>query len=215
MPGKKRDERLERLLKIIQRVRSDFAVVQTQLRTGYQWLLDVEKILSADPPRCAGKQRPGEQVAAKLDAYLLLLTAQGDLLGDLATWRAHFVSALRRFWPGLFHCYDQPLLPRTNNEIELYYHRLKRQRRRNTGRKGTQDYLVRYGPYLAYDQDESEAIILSHCRCVDQASLRSQRLAMRQKAARRQVMWRFRHRRDAFCADLKRRWEQLAASPSP
>jgi hypothetical protein len=205
MPGKKGDERLERLLKIIQQVRSDFAAVQTQLHTGHQWLLDVEKILSADPPRCAGKQRPGEQVAAKLDAYLLHLTAQNALSGDLAIWRDHFVSALRRFWPGLFHCYDQPLLPRTNNEIELYYHRLK----------GTQDYLVRYGPYLAYDQDESEAIILSHCRCVDQASLRSQRLAMRKKAARRQVMWRFRHRRDAFCADLERRWEQLAASPSP
>ena len=53
MPGKKGDERLERLLKIIQRVRSDFAVVQTQLRTGYQWLLDVEHILSEEAPRCA------------------------------------------------------------------------------------------------------------------------------------------------------------------
>jgi hypothetical protein len=183
-------------------------MVQTQLRTGYQWLLDVEHILSDYPPRCAG-----DAVAAKLEAYLLQLAGQSDLSGDLARWRDHFVSALRRSWPGLFHCYDQPLLPRTNNEMELYYHRLKRQRRRNTGRKGTQDYLVRYGPYLAYDQGESEAILLSRFRGVDPASLRAQRLAMHKKAERRQVMWRFRHRRDDFCADLKRRWEQLATPP--
>ena len=185
-------------------------MVQTQLRTGYQWLLDVEHILSEEAPRGAA-----DAVAAKLDAYLLQLAGQSDLSGDLVRWRDHFVSALRRSWPGLFHCYDQPLLPRTNNEMELYYHRLKRQRRRNTGRKGTQDYLLRYGPYLAYDQGESEATLLSRFRDVDQASLRSQRLAMRKKAERRQVMWRFRHRRDAFCADLQRRGEQLAASPSP
>ena len=48
-----------------------------------------------------------------------------------------------------------------------------------------------------------------------QADLRAQRLAMRGRSERRRVMWRFRHRRDAFCADIKRRWDQLVADPAP
>lgn len=203
------------MLKIINRVRTDFSGVQAQIRTGYQWVLDVEKILADYPRADDGDKPPSQQVAANLDAYLLQLTAQSDLPGDVGRWQDHFASALRRFWPGLFHCYDQPLVPRTNNEMEIFYNQLKRQRRRNTGRKGTQDYLVRYGPYLVYDQAESEATVLSRFRCVGQADLRVQRFTMRRKAERRQVMWRFRHHRDDFCADLKRRWDQLAAAPSP
>ena len=154
-------------------------------------------------------------MAAHLDAYLLQLTGRRDLQGDVAAWRDHFVSALRRFWRGLFHCYDQPLVPRTNNEMEIFYSGLKRQRRRNTGRKGTQDYLVRYGSYLAFDQGESEASVLSRLRTVDQASVHSQRLAMQHRAERRRVMWRFRHHRDDFCADLTQRWDHVAAASSP
>jgi len=177
--------------------------------------LDVEKILADYPYARAGDTRPSQQIAAKLDAYLLQLTGQNDLHGDVAVWRDHFVSALRRYWPGLFHCYDRPQVPRTNNELEIFYNQLKRQRRRNTGRKGTQDYLVRYGPYLVCDRSRSEATILSRFRTVDNGSLQLQRRVMQRRAERRHVMWRFRHRRDAFCTDLKRRWDQLVVAPSP
>lgn len=196
-------------------MRTDFGAVETQVRTGYQWVLDVEKILADYPRGHEGEAVPSQQVAARLDAYLLQLTGRRDLQGDVTAWRDHFVSALRRYWPGLFHCYDRPQVPRTNNELEIFYNQLKRQRRRNTGRKGTQDYLVRYGPYLVCDQSRSEATILSRFRAVDQGSLQSQRRVMQQRAERRHVMWRFRHHRDDFCADLKRRWDQLASAASP
>ena len=64
-------------------------------------------------------------------------------------------------------------------------------------------------------QSRSEATILRRFRAVDQGSLQSQRRVMQQRAERRQVMWRFRRHRDAFCADLKRRWDQLVVAPSP
>jgi hypothetical protein len=182
---------------------------------GYQWILDVEQIL-ANYPRASEAEKPlSQQMAAKLDTYLLQLTGQSDLQGEVAAWRDHFVSAMRRFWPGLFHCYDRPLVPRTNNDLEVFYNGMKQQRRRNTGRKGTQDYLLRYGPYLAFDQGESEATILNRFQSVDQANLRSQRLAMQHRSERRQIMWRFRHRRDDFCADIKRRWDQFVVGPAP
>jgi len=196
-------------------VRIDFGAVAAHVQTGYQWIQDVEQILADYPHARDGQESPSQQVAARLNVYLLHLTGQNDLHADVAVWRDHFVSALRRYWPGLFHCYDQPLVPRTNNELEIFYNQLKRQRRRNTGRKGTQDYLVRYGPYLVCDQNKSESIVLSRFRSVDQDSLRSQRRVMQQRTERRQVMWRFRHHRDDFCTDIEQRWGQLAVAPSP
>jgi hypothetical protein len=196
-------------------VRTRFGATQAEIRLAQGWVLHIEEML-ADYPRAAedGK-RPSQQVATKLEVYLQQLEAQTDLPDQMAAWREHLSVVLRRLWPGLFHCYDQPLLPRTNNALEVFFGGLKRQRRRNTGRKGTQDYLLRYGPYLVFDRDEAEEALLSRFRLVHQADLRAQRLAMRGKAERRQVMWRFRHRRDAFCADIKRRWDQVADGPVP
>jgi hypothetical protein len=145
----------------------------------------------------------------------ICFNSRGRAISRVTSQRGGIILCRRCAVFGRDFSIDQPLVPRTNNEIEIFYNQLKRQRRRNTGRKGTQDYLVRYGPYLVCTQDKSEATVLSHFRCVKQGDLRAQRLAMRHKAERRQVMWRFRHHRDDFCADLKRRWDQVAATPSP
>ena len=196
-------------------MRTRFGATQGEIRLAHGWVLDIEEIL-ADYPRADGdERRPSQQVATKLDAYLRQLEAQTDLPDNLAAWRDHLILILRRLWPGLFACYDQPLLPRTNNALEVFFGGLKRERRRNTGRKGTQDYLLRYGAYLVFDRDEPEKALLCRFRLVNQADLRAQRLAMRGRSERYRVMWRFRHRRDAFCADIKRRWDQLAAGPAP
>jgi hypothetical protein len=202
-------------LKIIGQVRIRFGATQGEIRLARGWVLDLEAIL-ADYPRATGdEKRPSQQVATKLDAYLQPLQAQTDLPDKVAAWRDHLILILRRLWPGLFPCYDQPLLPRTNNALEVFFGGLKRERRRHTGRKGTQDYLLRYGAYLVFDRDEPEKALLDRFRLVNQTDLHAQRLAMRSRSERRRVMWRFRHRRDAFCADIKRRWSQLAARPDP
>jgi len=185
--------------------------MQAEIRLAHGWVGDMEKILADYPRASVGEKRPSQQVAAKLDDYLRRLAAQSDLPDNVAAWRDHLILILRRLWSGLFACYDQPLLPRTNNDLEVFFGSLKRERRRNTGRKGTQDYLLRYGSYLALDQDEPEEVLLSRFRLVNPADLRPQRLAMRDRSKRSRVMWRFRHRRAAFCDDIKRRWDQLAA----
>jgi hypothetical protein len=43
----------------------------------------------------------------------------------------------KRFWPGLFHCYDIDGLPRTNNDMERMFGSVKRFDRKATGRKST------------------------------------------------------------------------------
>jgi len=39
------------------------------------------------------------------------------------------------YWPGLFHCYDQPAIPRTNNDLEQYFGAARHHERRATGHK--------------------------------------------------------------------------------
>jgi hypothetical protein len=197
----------------MERVRTGFSAAQAEIRLAHGWVGDIEEILADYPRADVDGKRPSQQVAAKLDAYVRQLEARTDLPDKVAAWRDHLIMILRRLWPGLFPCYDQPLLPRTNNDLEVFLGSLKRERRRNTGRKGTQGYLLRYGSYLVFDRDEPEEALLRRFRLVNQADLRAQRLAMRGRSERCRVMWRFRHRRDAFCADIKRRWDQLASEP--
>ncbi len=66
----------------------------------------------------------------------------------LARWRAHeapadplaaaaatFAKVSASYWPDLFHCYDVPDLPRTNNDLEQYFGSARHLERRATGRK--------------------------------------------------------------------------------
>ena len=47
--------------------------------------------------------------------------ALAPLDGPPAPALAHFVTVTASYWPGLFHCYDVPDLPRTNNDLEQYF----------------------------------------------------------------------------------------------
>ncbi len=62
--------------------------------------------------------------------------------GPLTPAAAHFVQVTASYWPGLFHCYDVPDLPRTNNDLEQYFGAARHAERRATGRKSASPALV-------------------------------------------------------------------------
>ncbi|WP_391209475.1 hypothetical protein [Psychrobacillus sp. L4] len=68
-----------------------------------------------------------------------------------------FVDNLKRyskgFWKGLFACYDYPILPRTNNDHELFFRRIKRRHRRITGLRSWNRYIMRHGEYIVFAED--------------------------------------------------------------
>ena len=51
--------------------------------------------------------------------------------------------------PHLFEYLKQPLLPRTHTDLELFIGRLKQSRRHITGRKNTQECILREGTFVA------------------------------------------------------------------
>ena len=58
-------------------------------------------------------------------------------------WRDHFRKIVRAFGARLFPCYDHPLLPRTNNDMEQALRARSSRERRITGRKHVGPKLVR------------------------------------------------------------------------
>ena len=53
-----------------------------------------------------------------------------------------FRKVTASYWPGLFHCYDEPDLPRANNDLEQYFGSARSHERRATGRKTASPGLV-------------------------------------------------------------------------
>ena len=60
----------------------------------------------------------------------------------VAEWATTFYKVSRSYWRGLFHCYDMPELPRTNNELEQYFGAARHHERRATGHKRPTSGLV-------------------------------------------------------------------------
>lgn len=88
---------------------------------------------------------------AELDGAHVRRHFQG-LLGAMHRWRTkasdlqpaiiHFLKVTRSYWPGLFHCYDVPDLPRSNNDLEHLFGSHRHHERRISGRKTASPTLV-------------------------------------------------------------------------
>ena len=68
---------------------------------------------------------------------------------DLLKVVTYFEKITVAFTPHLFEYLKQPLLPRTNNDLELFIGRITKSRRHITGRKNTQDFILREGSFVA------------------------------------------------------------------
>ncbi len=84
----------------------------------------------------------GASVAAAYDQLLVTMDRERATLGSLAPAVDHFLKVTASYHPGLFHCYDVPNLPRTNNDLEHLFGTTRYQERRATGRKVASPTLV-------------------------------------------------------------------------
>ena len=84
----------------------------------------------------------GQQVRTRLQQCLDRMLEQKAQLGPLSEAIDHFVKTTNSFAKGLFHCYDVPDLPATNNDLEQCFGSLRYHERRITGRKATVPTVV-------------------------------------------------------------------------
>lgn len=124
----------QRLQPILQSIQASYQL----LCEATAWLQQIAALLEPD-----GKpRRTGQQVQQELFAFLQELqqthTPDPFLRNTLISIR----KTSLRYAPGLFHCYDIPDLPRTNNERESQFRDLYRRLLRTTGQKGLSRRII-------------------------------------------------------------------------
>lgn len=128
----------------------------------------------------------------------------------------HIGLVLRRLGHSLYHCYDVPALPRTDNALEQFYRRVKTEQRRITGRKRADAFVVRVGGFAVYAtaaRDTPEGVLCQRLAAVSAVAWQQQRTYLRHTQARQTKMRRFRLQRAAYLAELETRWSTISLPP--
>jgi hypothetical protein len=114
----------------------------------FSWIYQIAHLLQA--------QTSGEEAQSQLLACIQELKQRGlpTELGRVMTYVEKITVA---FAPHLFEYLKQPLLPRTNNDLELFIGRIKKSRRHITGRKNTQEFILH--------QTKSDSAVAVFWRC--------------------------------------------------
>ena len=133
------------------------------------------------------------------------MTARQDTLGPLAPAVAQFRKVTASYWPGLFHCYDVPDLPRTNNDLEHYFGSARYHERRATGRKGASPGLVVRGAVrlVAAMATRGQRLADAELRPTDLARWRALRRQLATRQAARCAHRRFRKDPAGYLATLE------------
>jgi len=102
------------------------------------WLERIADLLELD-----GKPaRSGDQVRQELFALLQEIQARRTSDPFLRLTYNNILKTTHSYAPGLFHCYDIPDLPRTNNDRESEFRNLNRRLLRTTGQKGLSRRII-------------------------------------------------------------------------
>jgi hypothetical protein len=132
---------LEKLRQLLRRGLDQTAPLWPPVRGTYSWVKRVARLLENK----AG--RPGKQVRRRLSALLSKIRraaaqAKDEVVTEQLRW---FVKVTKSYWRGLFHCYDSPDIPRTNNDLEHLFGSHRYHERRASGRKQASPGLVVQG----------------------------------------------------------------------
>jgi hypothetical protein len=178
----------------------------TELRQAADWLAHIAHLL--DPE---GKpDRSGAQVQQELFSYL------GDIDQECQdSSRLHrFCTKIRQttlnYTPGLFHCYDIPDLPRTNNDRESEFRGLNRRLLSTTGQIGLVKRIIqREGAWELIPRPDSLRDTVTALSHVDPDQFSQERQRVRNHRARFRLHTRSAKRSRAQLNQLEQRWKAL------
>jgi len=106
------------------------------VRRAYGWVHSAAHILDNQ------EQLDGAGVSRRMRGLLGAMSRHRSKAASLEPSVAHFLKVTRSYWASLFHCYDVPDLPRTNNDLEHYFGSGRYRERRATGRKAASPAMV-------------------------------------------------------------------------
>lgn len=182
------------------------------LSQGAAWLHQISDLLDPqDKP-----DRTGEQVRTALLTYLDELQGQSQNNDVLTQFARQITKTTHNYQPGLFHTYDLPDLPRTNNDRESEFRRLIQQLLRTTGQKGaTRRLIQRSGAWELIPRPGSLTETIEGIATVEHQHYKQERTRVRTHRNRFQLHTRSVKQSRKQLQDLKDRWFQLPPDKSP
>ncbi|RPH61896.1 MAG: hypothetical protein EHM81_03325 [Chloroflexi bacterium] len=175
------------------------------------WLTQIADLL--DP---AGKPlRSSEQVQEEMLDYLVKIETISNQQPDLQPFFQTILKTTLNYAPGLFHCYDIPGSPRTNNARESDFRDLNRRLLRTTGQKGlTRRLIQRTGPWeLLHRPDNLQNAILALSQ-IAQPDFAEERQRIRQHRDRFRMHTRSQKQSSRQLSKLEQRWANLSPNSS-
>jgi hypothetical protein len=179
-----------------------------QVKRQQGWFLGLAELLDVPDTRpYQAAAQTGDEVAQDVADYLAELDWLAyELPQDAALFR-HFRTRAQAWAPGLYWTYEIPPLPRTNNALEVDIGNLKEQYRRITGRRSLKDYLMRYGPYLVFDDDQDDPDeLLRWFQVVERQDFLDEKAKLDALRQHLRNMHRFRQNPQAFLDELEQLW---------
>ena len=169
------------------------------IRIAYGWVHQAARLLENED------ELTGSEVRHRMEVLLAEIRDDQTSVSTLQPAVAHFLKVSASYWPGLFHCYDIPGLPRTNNILEQFFGSARYHQRRANGRIHATAATVVRGSVRVLASTASRAHLfgeyeLRHPNLDRWRNLR-QSLELRQEARRQQG--RFRKDPAAYLATLE------------
>lgn len=162
-------------------------------------------------------QQPAALVRTQYQALLEALSTQLCMpAGDaIRGWATHFKQITQSYWDGLFHCYDVPGLPRTDNDLEHLFGTVRHHERRITGRKVAPPSLVVRGAVrlLAAVISWVQPVTPQQLALVDPVAWREERRQLDKLRQARVLQRRFRRHPEPFLAALEEQLVKLSLPP--
>ena len=178
----------------------------TELRQAATWLEHIRWVL--DPE---GKpDRSGAQVRRELFAYLDEIHRASQSAPRLRQFCRKISQTSLHYTPGLFHCYDVPGLPRTNNDRESEFRDLNRRLLATTGQKGLVKRIIhREGAWELIPRPDSLHDTVNALSRVNPEDFSQERQRIRHHRQRFRLHTRSAKRSQAQLKQLAQRWKAL------
>lgn len=161
------------------------------------------------------EEQSGSTVRRRYRTLLRRMSRKARRTGKVRGVLQHFLKVTRSYWPGLFHCYDVPDLPRTNNGLEQLFGSTRHHERRCTGRKAASPSLVLRGSVriVAGLGTRTRPLGGRELAPRDLQAWRALRAGLEQRRSARSLRYRFRRDPAAYLAQLESRMLKRALPP--
>jgi hypothetical protein len=176
-----------------------------------EWLKKIAAVLEPDGKPVRSGQQVHQEVFALLHEIQATRTADPFLRQTYNT----ILKTTLRYAPGLFHCYDIPGLPRTNNDRESEFRDLHRRLLRTTGQKGlSHRILQRTGAWELIPHPTSLPATIQAVSQIPRHDFHLERLRILQQRARFRFHTRSAKQSQAQLLLIEQRWLALPADTS-